>query len=100
MLEPLVLSDGGGSPSGGNQELDQDVLGFFVQWVVSERRRQSVVPVIFWYFSIAGGVLLLIYSIHRRDTVFTVGSLLGCFVYMRNLRLVRLEKFREETGAS
>jgi lipid-A-disaccharide synthase-like uncharacterized protein len=70
-------------------------IRFFVQWVVSERRRQSVVPTVFWYFSLAGGVLLLVYSIHKRDTVFTVGSLLGCFVYVRNLRLVRLEKLRE-----
>jgi lipid-A-disaccharide synthase-like uncharacterized protein len=68
---------------------------FFVQWVVSERRRQSVVPNVFWYLSLAGGVLLLIYSIHKRDTVFTVGSILGCFVYARNLRLVHLEKVRE-----
>jgi len=66
-------------------------LRFLVQWVVSERRRQSVIPVAFWHLSLAGGLLLLAYSIRIRDPVFTAGSLLGCFVYLRNLKLLRAE---------
>ena len=61
---------------------------FLIQWIVSERRRQSVVPVAFWYFSIVGGVILLAYAIHRRDPVFIVGQAVGLFVYARNLYLI------------
>ncbi len=61
---------------------------FILQWIVSERRRQSVTPVAFWYFSLAGGVILLAYAIHRRDTVFIVGQAMGLVVYVRNLMLI------------
>jgi lipid-A-disaccharide synthase-like uncharacterized protein len=61
---------------------------FIVQWVVSEKRRRSVTPVAFWYFSLAGGVILLSYAIHRRDTVFIVGQAAGLLVYVRNLMLI------------
>jgi lipid-A-disaccharide synthase-like uncharacterized protein len=61
---------------------------FIVQWIVSEKRRKSVTPVAFWYFSIAGGVILLAYAIHRRDTVFMVGQATGLIVYVRNLMLI------------
>jgi lipid-A-disaccharide synthase-like uncharacterized protein len=61
---------------------------FIVQWLVSEKRRQSVTPVAFWYFSLAGGVILLTYAIHRRDTVFIVGQAAGLLVYVRNLMLI------------
>lgn len=62
---------------------------FVVQWVASERKRASVVPVAFWWFSIAGGVLLLAYAIHRGDPVFVLGQAAGLGVYGRNLMLVR-----------
>jgi lipid-A-disaccharide synthase-like uncharacterized protein len=61
---------------------------FIVQWLVSEKRRQSVTPIAFWYFSLAGGVILLSYAIHRRDTVFIVGQATGLLVYVRNLMLI------------
>jgi lipid-A-disaccharide synthase-like uncharacterized protein len=61
---------------------------FILQWVVSEKRRASVTPVAFWYFSLAGGVILLSYAIHRRDTVFIVGQAAGLVVYVRNLMLI------------
>ena len=61
---------------------------FLVQWLVSEKRRQSVTPVAFWYFSLAGGVILLSYAIHKRDTVFIVGQATGLLVYVRNLMLI------------
>ncbi len=62
---------------------------FLVQWIASERRKRSIVPTTFWYFSIAGGALLLAYAIHRRDPVFIVGQGAGLIVYVRNLQLLR-----------
>jgi lipid-A-disaccharide synthase-like uncharacterized protein len=64
-------------------------MRFLVQWWRSERAGQSVVPLSFWYLSLAGGLLLLSYAIHRRDPVFVVGQLTGVLVYLRNLHLIR-----------
>ena len=58
---------------------------FFVQWLASERRKQSVIPTAFWFFSVAGGLILLSYAIHKRDPVFIVGQATGLFIYGRNL---------------
>jgi lipid-A-disaccharide synthase-like uncharacterized protein len=63
---------------------------FLVQWIVSERRRKSVIPVQFWYFSLVGGVILLAYAIHRKDPVFILGQAAGLIVYLRNLYLIGL----------
>ena len=78
---------------------------FLVQWVESERRRNSVVPVVFWWLSLMGGVLLLAYACSRRDPVIMVGQSLGVFVYVRNLMLVkkncrRAEKARRRAEAA
>jgi lipid-A-disaccharide synthase-like uncharacterized protein len=62
---------------------------FLVQWVASERRKQSVVPVQFWYFSVGGGLTLLAYAIYRQDPVFIIGQGTGLFVYARNLYFIR-----------
>jgi lipid-A-disaccharide synthase-like uncharacterized protein len=61
---------------------------FLIQWIVSERRRQSVIPVPFWYLSIAGGLTLLAYAIYRLDPVFILGQSAGVFVYARNLYFI------------
>jgi lipid-A-disaccharide synthase-like uncharacterized protein len=61
---------------------------FLVQWIASEKAHKSVVPVMFWYFSIAGGVVLLAYAIYRMDPVFILGQSLGVFIYSRNLWLI------------
>lgn len=63
-------------------------MRFLVQWIASERLGRSVIPVAFWYFSIGGGILLLIYALDRRDAVFIAGQAFGVFVYMRNLYFV------------
>lgn len=63
-------------------------LRFFVQWIVSEKKGQSIIPVSFWYLSIGGSLLLLIYSIYRKDIVFILGQSVGSFIYMRNLILI------------
>ena len=61
---------------------------FLVQWIASERKKESVVPVSFWFFSIGGGATLLIYAIYRQDPVFILGQGAGLFVYLRNLYLI------------
>lgn len=67
-------------------------MRFLVQWVASERARRSVMPVAFWFFSVGGGSLLLIYAIHRQDPVFIAGQAMGLFIYVRNLRLIANER--------
>jgi len=66
-------------------------MRFIVQWLRSEREKKSVVPLAFWYFSLAGGTALTLYSIHRADPVFIVGQGLGLFIYLRNLWLIYKE---------
>lgn len=66
-------------------------LRFIVQWIASERQRRSVIPAVFWQFSLAGGLTLLVYAIHRRDPVFILGQVTGIVVYLRNLHFVRRE---------
>ncbi|HEY4775955.1 MAG TPA: lipid-A-disaccharide synthase N-terminal domain-containing protein [Xanthobacteraceae bacterium] len=63
-------------------------MRFAVQWIASERAGHSVVPMAFWLFSIAGGLMLLIYALQRRDPVFIAGQAFGVFVYGRNLYFV------------
>ena len=65
---------------------------FFVQWLASERAGRSVFPMAFWYFSLAGGVLLLTYAAWRRDPVFILGQTTGTFIYLRNIWLRKHEK--------
>ena len=65
---------------------------FLVQWLASERAGRSIVPLLFWYLSIAGSALLLAYAIHRKDPVFILGQSVGIFIYSRNLYLIRREK--------
>ena len=67
-------------------------MRFLVQWIASERRKESVVPIHFWYFSIGGGLMLLTYAIHRQDPVFILGQGAGLFVYSRNLYLIHRKR--------
>lgn len=60
---------------------------FLVQWIASEKRGVSVVPLAFWWLSILGGFSLLVYAIYRKDPVFIVGQGTGMVVYTRNLML-------------
>jgi len=63
-------------------------MRFLVQWIVSEKKGESVIPTIFWHFSFSGGLLLFIYALHRKDPVFVVGQGLGLFIYLRNIYLI------------
>ena len=67
-------------------------MRFVVQWIASERAGRSVIPMAFWVFSIAGGLLLLVYALYRRDAVFIAGQAFGVFVYLRNLWFVLRER--------
>jgi lipid-A-disaccharide synthase-like uncharacterized protein len=68
------------------------MMRFLWQWIQSERQQRSIIPIAFWYFSLAGGVTLFAYAVHRRDPVFITGQLLGLTVYTRNLLLIRRER--------
>ena len=74
-------------------------MRFFVQWLYSEKHKRSLIPTAFWYFSLGGSSLLLIYAIIRRDPVFMVGQSTGFIIYIRNLRLIARER-REKLAAS
>ena len=63
-------------------------MRFLVQWIASERVGHSVIPTAFWFLSIGGGLLLLVYSLYRKDAVFIAGQAFGVFVYLRNLYFV------------
>jgi lipid-A-disaccharide synthase-like uncharacterized protein len=66
-----------------------------LQWLVSEHRRRSVVPVGFWWMSLVGASMLLVYFIWRRDIVGVLGQSTGWIIYSRNLRLIYAERRRE-----
>ena len=65
---------------------------FLVQWIASERAGRSVVPAAFWFFSVAGGALLLVYALSRKDPVFIVGQATGLFIYLRNIWFIYRER--------
>ena len=65
---------------------------FIIQWVYSENLGESKIPIIFWYLSIFGGIMLLIYAISRKDPVIITGQAFGIIVYIRNLILIYRKK--------
>ncbi len=65
---------------------------FIVQWIYSERKGESSIPIIFWYLSIFGGIGLLIYAIFRKDPVIITGQSVGILIYLRNLILIYKKK--------
>ena len=72
---------------------------FIIQWVVSEKKGESTIPLSFWYCSIGGAVVLLSYAIYKQDPVFIVGQSLGSIVYVRNLILIdRKRKLMASVG--
>lgn len=69
---------------------------FVLQWLYSEYRKRSMIPVGFWYLSILGSALLLAYAIYREDLVFIVGQSFGFVVYLRNLQLIARNSLQPE----
>ncbi len=71
-------------------------IRFFIQWIYSEKHKKSVMPDLFWHFSLAGGIALLLYAIHQRDPVFILGQGSGILIYLRNLYFLHQEKTRKK----
>ena len=74
------------------------LMRFIIQWYVSEKQKQSVVPDSFWYISVVGTLMILIYSIKQKDIVFTTASVLQMVIYIRNIALIkktRISKFSQ-----
>jgi lipid-A-disaccharide synthase-like uncharacterized protein len=67
-------------------------LRFLVQWLVSEKKKQVTIPIAFWYLSIAGTVIILVYSIHIKDIVFITAQLLSFVIYGRNIMIAAAHK--------
>lgn len=72
---------------------------FIIQWLKSEGAKKSVIPVAFWYFSIGGGAVLLLYAIWRQDPVIMCGQGLGLFIYARNLYFIIRSAKEEKANA-
>lgn len=69
---------------------------FIIQWIYSEKKGESSIPLIFWYLSIFGGMGLLTYAIFRKDPVIISGQLFGLFIYLRNLILIYKKKYNKK----
>ena len=65
---------------------------FLVQWLASEKAGRSIFPMAFWYLSLSGGFLLLVYAVYRKDPVFIIGQSTGAFIYLRNIWLRKRDK--------
>jgi lipid-A-disaccharide synthase-like uncharacterized protein len=63
-------------------------MRFIVQWIASERKKKSVIPVSFWYLSLGGGLIVLAYAVYRMDPVFILAYLPGNVIYLRNLYFI------------
>lgn len=72
---------------------------FLLQWLYSEHKKRSVIPMAFWYASLLGGAILLVYAIYKRDPVFIVGQAGGFLVYLRNLQFRLRERRELSTGS-
>ena len=73
-------------------------MRFILQWLTSEGQRKSVIPVAFWYFSVGGGSVLLLYAIWRQDPVIICGQSLGLLIYFRNLYFIYRTRANEDTS--
>lgn len=67
---------------------------FVLQWIASERAGKSVMPMSFWFLSIAGGVMTLVYGLVRREPVIIFGQGLSTLIYLRNVVLILRERKR------
>ncbi len=72
---------------------------FIVQWISSERRKRSHIPIHFWYLSLSGGILMIIYGLLRRDPVIILGQAPALVVYARNLVLIYRHRNAESRAA-
>jgi 4-amino-4-deoxy-L-arabinose transferase-like glycosyltransferase/lipid-A-disaccharide synthase-like uncharacterized protein len=68
---------------------------FLVQWIASEREKRSVIPTSFWFLSLVGGLMTLVYAVHIRNPVFSLASATSVFIYLRNIILIQGGKGRD-----
>jgi lipid-A-disaccharide synthase-like uncharacterized protein len=80
--------------------LGQAVFGtrFILQWIVSEYKKKSHVPTAFWFLSLLGSFILLVYSVHREEPVFILGFSLNTLIYMRNIHLIYTNSKASQAG--
>ncbi len=67
-------------------------MRFLVQWLASERAGRSVIPIAFWFFSIGGGLITLVYGLYKKEPVIIMGQALSLFIYARNLMLIAKQR--------
>ena len=72
------------------------VMRWFVQLVASERAKRSVMPVLFWYLSFGGALLVLVYAVYAANLVLIIGQF-GIVIYARNLYFLWRDKGRIAT---
>ena len=75
-------------------------MRFVVQWIASERAGRSVMPVAFWFISLVGGLLTLIYGLIRREPIIIIGQVLAVFIYVRNLMLIYGPRKRDDSAVT
>ena len=63
-------------------------MRWVVQWISSEKKKKSEIPILFWYFSLIGGLITLIYAIYRVDPVFILAQSFGLIIYLRNIYFI------------
>lgn len=64
-------------------------LRFVFQWIISEKNKSSILPKGFWWISILGSLLILLYAIFRKDPVLFIGHVFGLTIYIRNLIIIK-----------
>jgi lipid-A-disaccharide synthase-like uncharacterized protein len=67
-------------------------LRFVYQWLYSEKNKESSLPFGFWFLSLIGSIMILIYAILRKDPVLLIGHLLGSVIYFRNILILRKQQ--------
>jgi len=72
---------------------------FVLQWLVSEYKKKSHVPTAFWYISLVGGIIMLVYSVHIKNPIFMLGFSLNTLIYLRNIHLIYKHAKRNEVTA-
>ncbi len=70
---------------------------FLLQWIASEKKKESVIPIGFWWLSLAGGLMLFSYAVHRKDPVFIVGQGMGILIYLRNLYFIYAKRSQQKS---
>jgi len=69
-------------------------LRFYVQWIDSESKKESVLTHRFWLFSGVGSFMIIVYAVLRYDPVLFLGQLSGLAIYLRNLMLGKIRKVK------